>query len=565
MRLTRRPHNSFTLSPWRGSHTHLSVAAVCPTCRRPLADAELRDGTSPIGERHFGPQYFRALGNGPGSGLLSICGGASESLPSPQPATKVVTSFIGASVDNHTVENEEDCGALDDECGATTIFREPHGEPMDDAGYGQRDGARGAKGTHEEECGYYRQHFLEIRKLGSGTFGGVYLCQHVMEGVALGHFALKKIPVGDNLTYLQEVLREVRILEEVKRHPNMVEYKHSWVDTAQLADFGPPVRCLFILMEYATMGSLDAYLERHGMALPTVAVWYFFLSAVAGTAHLHRKNIVHRDLKPQNLLLTGQPEDVPRVLVSDFGTASLLSELSYERTGGTGTVEYMAPELFECVPGREGTYMYSHTTAADVWSLGMILHYLACNGTLPTRLPNGGVLLEVERRSPYSRPPEMVELIRVMLHRDPAKRPTCEELLQSTVVRAIMRTLRMANIIADVFPNGASRSRSQRSTPVTPRSGCSGSRWAVEGGISNRLEGFSLDTPRSVPSPRVHPLRLDGCRERRRLQSPSEEPLMLQYGMPVPSRGAGATAARLLKPAMLEKGVQTDHVKIVYE
>lgn len=289
---------------------------------------------------------------------------------------------------------------------------------------------------------YYEQYFLESKKLGSGTFGGVYLCMHVMEGVPLGTFALKKIPVGDDIAYLQNVLREVRILEEVKRHPNVIEYNHSWVDVAKMADFGPPVRCLFILMEYANEGSLESYLERRSTVLSTMAVWYFFLSAVAGTTHLHQKNILHRDLKPQNLLLSARSVNAPpRVLVSDFGTAALLGERPTNRTGGTGTLEYMAPELFirdPTAPPEEEVYLHGHTKSSDVWSLGMILHYLACGTALPKRTPTGNIILDVSGMSPVPRPPEMVELIRAMLQMDPKKRPTCKDIMRSTVVQTLL-------------------------------------------------------------------------------------------------------------------------------
>lgn len=290
--------------------------------------------------------------------------------------------------------------------------------------------------------GYYRQYFKELRQLGRGTFGGVYLCRHVMCGVNLGEFAVKKVPVGDKTTYLLSVLREVRILEEVRRHPNVVEYKHSWVEEAQLADFGPPVRCLFILMEYASAGSLDAYLDRYGTNLSTLAVWYFFLSSVAGTAHLHEKHILHRDLKPQNLLLAAVDGRPPRVLVSDFGTAALLEDISYDRSGGTGTLEYMAPELFETTASPRGTsecYVNHHTMASDVWSLGMVLYYLAFDSTLPERREDGSVNLDKARRHANARPPEMLRLLEAMLQLDPAKRPRCSDILGSSLVQSMLR------------------------------------------------------------------------------------------------------------------------------
>lgn len=296
--------------------------------------------------------------------------------------------------------------------------------------------------TPSPNNGYYRHYFKELRQLGRGTYGGVYLCRHIMCGVNLGEFALKKIPVGDKVTYLQSVLREVRILEEVRRHPNVVEYKHSWVEEAQLADFGPPVRCLFILMEYASAGSLDTYLERYGNNLSTLAVWYFFLSSVAGTAHLHEKHILHRDLKPQNLLLAATKDRPPRVLVSDFGTAALLDDILYDRSGGTGTLEYMAPELLETTTSLRGTnerYVNHHTMASDVWSLGMVLHYLAFDGALPERHEDGSVNLDKARHSANARPPEMLRLLEAMLQLDPAKRPRCNDILGSPMVQSIMR------------------------------------------------------------------------------------------------------------------------------
>lgn len=45
--------------------------------------------------------------------------------------------------------------------------------------------------------GYYEKFFREGRKLGRGARGSVYHCQHFLESVILGEFAIKKIPVGN--------------------------------------------------------------------------------------------------------------------------------------------------------------------------------------------------------------------------------------------------------------------------------------------------------------------------------------------------------------------------------
>jgi serine/threonine protein kinase len=293
--------------------------------------------------------------------------------------------------------------------------------------------------------GYYAQYFTELRCIGRGASGGVFLCRHTLDGIILGMFAVKKIPVGNDAAYLRRAIGEVQLLERIPRHPNIVEYHHTWFDYAQLADFGPEVRCLFVLLEYATEGSLSGYVEAHGSGLSNATVWYFFLSALAGTAHLHEHGVLHRDLKPENLLLTQiDPKLPPRLFVSDFGTAALVSESSFPglsagRTGGTGTEEYMAPELFELDPISR-TYKNRHTEASDVWSLGLILHFLACDGVLPAVLPGSGgeLVFNIEAHSPVQRPPEMIALVRAMLQRDPAKRPSCREILCSEYVVALV-------------------------------------------------------------------------------------------------------------------------------
>ena len=89
--------------------------------------------------------------------------------------------------------------------------------------------------------GYFKTFFQEEFKLGMGANGSVFLCQvgrlitsnylvltcsvqHVLDGNPLGHFAVKKIAVGESHSYLLKILREVRLLERL-HHPNIVTYQ----------------------------------------------------------------------------------------------------------------------------------------------------------------------------------------------------------------------------------------------------------------------------------------------------------------------------------------------------
>ncbi|KAG1053952.1 hypothetical protein G6F43_004005 [Rhizopus delemar] len=343
--------------------------------------------------------------------------------------------------------------------------------------------------------GYYSKFFVELKKLGKGFRGSVFLCeiQHMLDGVKLGKYAVKKVAIGNNHTWLVRMLREVHLLERL-RHPNIVTYKHSWLEFCQLSPFGPEVPCLFILMECANGGNLEEYFEPLVTPVPppsttktrkeskrerikrqlreqdvfeqeesTLAgkrlltmteIGSLFLDIVQGLAHLHQHNIVHRDLKPPNLLLH------PRVLISDFGECEDLDgedEIPRNnRTGATGTLEFMAPEHVQLDARGRNTVDYS--PKADMWSLGMVLYYL-CYSRLPYSNIDDVDILRQEILSfqevnfPKSRldmykqenplylealnnpeidsdvPNELKLLIRLLLSVDPSKRPSCNEIL----------------------------------------------------------------------------------------------------------------------------------------
>lgn len=259
--------------------------------------------------------------------------------------------------------------------------------------------------------GYYERFFVEQVKLGRGYRGSVFLCQHILDGIHLGEYAIKKVAVGDNHDWLVQMLREVHLLERL-HHPNIVSYKHAWLENHQLHKFGPEVTCLFILMECANGGNLEEFIERSAetqfeggpdkiygssqepekakkilsarerillsrrgsIQSPTInsgegsstdpgatsrhylsvtEIWSFFFDICEGLAHLHRLGIIHRDLKPPNLLLSysdsrikGSKGERPRILITDFGECEILDQgVKRDRTGATGTLEFLAPEL----------------------------------------------------------------------------------------------------------------------------------------------------------------------------------------------------------------------------
>ncbi|MGW0669655.1 protein kinase domain-containing protein [Streptomyces sp. NPDC002746] len=146
-----------------------------------------------------------------------------------------------------------------------------------------------------------------------------------------------------------------------------------------------------------------------------------------GLAHalraIHTAGLIHRDLKPSNILLT---IDGPRVI--DFGIARALDTVTdggLTRTGAlVGSPGFMSPEQVRGEPV---------TTACDVFCLGSVLAY-ASTGRLPFGDSSSGVhamLFRIAQEDPdlTGVPVDLVELIRDCLRKDPAARPTPDEIL----------------------------------------------------------------------------------------------------------------------------------------
>lgn len=283
--------------------------------------------------------------------------------------------------------------------------------------------------------GYFEAFFQEEYRLGMGASGSVYLCQHVLDGQPLGHFAVKKIAVGESHSYLLNILREIRLLESL-RHRNIVTYHHAWLESYQFSAFGPKVPTLHVLMQWAEGGSLDDFIAlRLGRSIglphmqsssssppaddptPSARIRAFramkrappeererlrremeernnsrgnrpswkavhllsaeetrslFADVTHGLAFLHDKSILHLDLKPGNVLLTwDEGRLIPRAMLSDFGTSRDMVQSNGARSGNTGTLEYASPES---LPAPVTGALRQIDSKSDMWSLGMILH-----------------------------------------------------------------------------------------------------------------------------------------------------------------------------------------------
>jgi serine/threonine protein kinase len=122
----------------------------------------------------------------------------------------------------------------------------------------------------------------------------------------------------------------------------------------------------YLIMPYIKGQSLQKRIDRHG-PLSVAEILRVAMQTARGLGAAHDQGLVHRDIKPANILL---PENVERVMITDFGLARAADDASLTRSGViAGTPQYMSPEQArgEGIDHRSdqfslGSMMYAMTT-----------------------------------------------------------------------------------------------------------------------------------------------------------------------------------------------------------
>eukprot|EP00668_Euglena_longa_P017108 GGOE01021450.1.p1 GENE.GGOE01021450.1~~GGOE01021450.1.p1 ORF type:complete len:1044 (+),score=259.28 GGOE01021450.1:341-3472(+) len=184
-------------------------------------------------------------------------------------------------------------------------------------------------------------------------------------------------------------------------------------------------------MEFADGGDLWAKLQASAPTLlPEVLVLHYFVQLCLALHHLHSQRVLHRDLKSANVFLTS--DNV--VKLGDFGISTVLQHTMSMAHTKCGTPYYFSPEICK---GRPYSY------ASDVWALGCILYELCALRHAFTGRSMTDLLQQITSGSsePLSRPysSDLCHLVEAMLTKDPAQRPTVEELLRLNFLHGTVR------------------------------------------------------------------------------------------------------------------------------
>lgn len=187
---------------------------------------------------------------------------------------------------------------------------------------------------------------------------------------------------------------------------------------------------VYIMLELCANQTLNEFMRRRPpkrLAEPE-AIFYVY-ELILALQYLHRRRVIHRDLKLGNLFL----DQSMRLKVGDFGLAAQLEYDGERKRTICGTPNYIAPEILE---GK-----YGHSFEVDIWSLGVIIYTMVI-GRPPFETSDVKTTYKRIRINQYSFPdsvrvsPQVKELIGRILQTDPGKRPSLEEILNSSWLRS---------------------------------------------------------------------------------------------------------------------------------
>ncbi|BBX97756.1 serine/threonine-protein kinase [Mycobacterium lacus] len=252
------------------------------------------------------------------------------------------------------------------------------------------------------------------RLLGTGGMGEVYLAQHPR---LPRHDALKILSLASTADeeFRARFEREAELAATLW-HPHIVG----------VLDRGEFNGRLWISMEYvdgADAGRLVR--DRHPRGMPEADVAEIVTAVADALDFGHERRLLHRDVKPENILVTATDGHRRRVLLTDFGIARRIDDVSNltEANVAIGTISYVAPEqlLGKPLDGRADQYALAATT----------FHLLT--GAPPFHDSNRAVVVSQHLGTPppriSQRRPDLAHLDAVLtraLAKDPSERyPTC--------------------------------------------------------------------------------------------------------------------------------------------
>ena len=258
--------------------------------------------------------------------------------------------------------------------------------------------------------------YIRVRPLGAGSFAEAWEVRRRSDGQVL----------AAKIMFLKTM--DARAQKRAKSEVQCLQSCQHFACLSFVEYFESENRIL-IIVEYCNAGDLAGYINacresNQPFPEPTIAI--IILQLLLAVEHMHRRRIIHRDIKSQNVFLS----TTGLVKVGDFGLSNEYATISGDVANTfCGTPYYLAPEVW-----RRQRY----GARADVWALGVIAYELITGRCPFTSTDMSGLAKRVEtphhpiNAARYKVSQELVDLVDLMLTKDPSHRPRAIHLLMHT-------------------------------------------------------------------------------------------------------------------------------------
>jgi serine/threonine protein kinase len=211
-------------------------------------------------------------------------------------------------------------------------------------------------------------------------------------------------------------LQEAYALAALGQHSHIVRYYGSWEDKT--------INAIYIQCEWCKGGSL----KKQPSSTWTQNTLCNVLRQISmALSYMHSKGFTHGDVKPENILVDStEVEENSIYKICDLG-----------QINDSGDGKYLAPEVLH-YEDEELKMNPQIMSRADIFSLGISIFELAHEHA--TNKP-----FSLKQRSQITQEDivlpeqvfdcEFVLLLRQMMHRDPAKRPTADQIIRHPLLR----------------------------------------------------------------------------------------------------------------------------------
>ncbi|CAI5534474.1 unnamed protein product [Closterium sp. Naga37s-1] len=266
----------------------------------------------------------------------------------------------------------------------------------------------------------FEKHYKTGKELGHGQFGTTYESIQLATDNRVAVKAIQKKSMKQPIA-VEDVEREVKILQLLSGHPNVVQFIDVFEDT----------ELVYIAMELCEGGELlDRILGKKDNRYSEKDAASVVRQMLNVVARCHLNGVVHRDLKPENFLFANKTEESP-LKATDFGLSDFRKPGKHF-TDVVGSAYYVAPEVLKRRSGPE----------SDVWSIGVIT-YILLSGRRPFwDKTEAGIFNEVLKKKPDFREKPWPQIstsakdfVKKLLKKDPRARPTAAQALSHPWVK----------------------------------------------------------------------------------------------------------------------------------